>query len=137
MKLEIDLTNPGQVTQGIALLQMLAGNTGALPSPAAPRPAPPAAAPAPSAPPPPPAAASAPAAPPAPAAPLPVPTAPAAPPPPPASGPTQAQVSAAVQAYSTKYGPKEAKKLFAHFGWAKTSDIPADQYQTAYEAFNR
>lgn len=139
MKLTVDTSNPQDIAQGISLLQMLAGNTGAAPAPA-PVAAPPAA-PAPAAPPTapvPPTAAPAPAPVPA-AAPAPAPVshsnpAPAAPPPPAAGGITAAQFGAQVQAFAKQYSAKACKARFtelsAAFGqpWDKTSAVPAERY---------
>lgn len=137
MELKIDLTNPQHVQNALGLLNMLAGNTGAVhtPAPAAPvaapapapapvAPAAPATAPAP--------APAAPAAAPMPAAPAPAPTAPA---PAAAGGVDQATFAAQVQNYAKTHGPKATKAKFAEYGYTKISDVPPEQYAALYAQF--
>jgi len=135
MELKIDLTNPQHVQNALGLLNMLAGNTGAVHTPA---PAAPVAAPAP---------APAPVAPAAPAtAPAPAPAAPAAAPMPAAPAPTapapaavggvdQATFAAQVQNYAKTHGPKATKAKFAEYGYTKISDVPPEQYAALYAQF--
>lgn len=123
MELKIDLTNPQHVQNALGLLNMLAGNTGAVHTPA---PAAPVAAPAP--------APAAPAAAPTPAAPAPAP-APAAPAPAAAGGVDQATFAAQVQNYAKAHGPKATKAKFAEFGYTKISDVPPEQYAALYAQF--
>lgn len=132
MKLEVDLSNADDIANAYGLLSMLQGHTGSVSKPAASAPAPSApppgnapAAPPPSAPP-----ASAPASAP-PSAPPPAPAAPSAPPPPPAapSGqPTQADLSAHIQAYSKAGSAKATKAKLAEMGFASVGAIPPEHY---------
>ncbi len=137
MELKIDLTNPQHVQSALGLLTMLAGNTGAVHTPAPATPvAAPAPAPAPVAPAAPaPAPAPAPAAP-TPAAPAPAPVAPVAPAAPAAAGGVdQATFAAQVQNYAKTHGPKATKAKFAEFGYTKISDVPPEQYAALYAQF--